>query len=206
MFNYNNEELIQIVNESVTNSGEDVKCGLRVICRIAVMMRKFEKLASENFKNSLVYIFDKKQAIHQLQQESDPSSAFNSVEQLANLVYFIRKFDFDWKQMSTIYEKADFACAALNHLKSFKNETSEANFERVYLLSLALKYLCRNSSKTTTTTTTSCSSVVDPLVVLELVSSVADDAVKAELVWTLGYLIQIRCQSRDDPNNNKTLW
>ena len=203
MFNYNNEELIQIVNDRVTNSGQDVECRLRVICRIAAMMRKFEKLASEHLKNSLVYIFDKEQAIHQLQQESDPLSAFNSVEQLANLVYFIRKFDFDWKQMATIYEKTDFAGAAFNHLKSFQNETSEANFERVYLLSLALKYLCRNSCKTTTTT--SCSSVVDPLIVLDLVSSVADDAVKTELVWTIGYLIQIRCQSRDDPNN-KTLW
>lgn len=202
MFTFNNEELIQIVNENVSNSGEDVKRRLRVICRIATMMRKFENSASEKFKNSLVYIFDKEQAIHQLQQESDPSSAFNSVEQLANLVYFIRKFDFDWKQMATIYEKADFAGAAFNHLKSFQNETSEADFERAYLLSLALKYLFRNSSKTTTT---SCSSVVDPLVVLDLVSSVADDAVKTELVWTLSYLIQIRCLSRDDPNN-KTFW
>lgn len=197
MFTYNNEELIQIVNENLAELDEDVKCRLRVICKIAIMMRKFEKSASENFKNSLTYIFDKEQAIsHHLNEKGSDS------EQRANLIYFIRKFDLDWNHMKSIFTNFDFREEAIKYLKRFQQQNqTDADLECAYLTSLAIKYLCRNSCKTMSNLT----SVLDPLLVLDLLSTLTDDGIKTQLVWTLGYIIQSCTLSRDN-GSNKTFW
>lgn len=198
MFSYSNEDLIQIVNENVDNSDENVKCRLRVVCRIAIMMRKFEKCASESFKNSLNYIFDRKQAINNLKKENaSVKQLLSNGEQLANLVYYIRKFDFDWNDMKIVYEKFDFLGAAIERLKSFQNQT-ESDFECAYLICLSIKYLCRNSKNLSTL-----ANMISPFVVLDLVSSLTDDVIKTELVWTLGYVIQSCGLSCEDPATKK---
>ena len=198
MLTYDYEELIRQLNPA---SGDVTKGRrLRVICRIAMMIRKFEKAGSDRYKSSLHFTFDKQKAMSQLKDEG-ANKQLTIVSRVSTLVYFIRKFDLNWSDVKSVYSTTDFVTdTAIGYLKSIENQGGASYYETMYLFSLALKYLCRNSGKAMT----SCPSALSVRVVLDLVSVAVDGVVKTELVWTLGYIVASCCSSSD--NQIRSLW
>lgn len=194
MYTYINEDLIRIVNEKVTATGLDSKHGLRVISRIALMIKKFENHCLENYKNSIDYLYDRDEAFLQLKQEQ-ANPRLSLLDRLANIVYFIRKFEIDLLEIKTV--STDFLKTNVKWLKSAENQ-KEANFETSFLLSLSLKYLCRN-----TKTIMNIASFLTHQDVLELISASNDDKVKIELVWTLGFILESISNS-DESDKSKS--
>lgn len=186
MFAYDYEYLQSMIDgnlkkmqQGVVTSSKNLQYHLITISRIALMMRKFEKAGSNNYKKSLQYVFDKEEAISQLQKEK-ADQKLTVANRLLNQVYFIRKFDIDWQQFSSIYP--DFLESSIQSLKS-SSEANGCDLSTEYLLSLALKYICRNRP------TMKLLDLLSPQVVLDLVATSTDGAIKTELVWTLGYIL-----------------
>jgi len=149
--------------------------------RIAMMMRKFEKAGSDNYKKSLQYVFDKNQAISQLKHE-EIDTQLSMTDRLVNLVYFVRKFEITWEELKTIYMRMDFLKMAKDSLKPGAKD-SDSDTQISYWFSLALKYLSGNSA------TYNSHQLLSPGDVLALLEIVDDNAVKIELVWTLSYIL-----------------
>lgn len=188
MFAYDDEDLRAIVHNGLSlgevakPSAKTVQWHLRTIGHIALMMRKFERASSTSYKRSLQYVFDKKEAIAQLRCEKSDQN-LHVTKRLLNQVYFIRKFNIDWNEFSDI--DADFLQSAKDTLMSSNEETGCDDLSTTaYLVSLAIKYLYRNSRQTGYPT-----NVWRHRELLDLIARSRNTSVKTELVWTLGFMV-----------------
>ena len=189
MFAYSDDELRQMVEENLCcNTAlppKNVKYHLRTICKIALMMRKFEKAEVQAYKNALQYVFDKSHAISLLKNCADEGQLLSS-NSIENLVYFIRKFGINWQDISDI--KQNFLLTILS-APEWKNEESGNNSKTIYLFSLVLKYLYRNSKND------HLHDLLNAQEILRLLAGVKDTATKTELVWTLGFVLRSNSSS-----------
>ncbi|CAF0762503.1 unnamed protein product [Brachionus calyciflorus] len=165
MFAYTNESLMGFLNDQLADNKFSEKCKLRVICRIALMVRKFQKSESENFIRSIKFEFSKHEAKDELKSYFGKTRTNYDVKELENLVCMIRKFDLN-------FEEVPF----LNILDLLENNEEET---KLYFLK-AFKYLCRNSSNL--------SKFFKVNKILSLIKTNKNYKIWNELVWSLGYV------------------
>ena len=185
MFAYDDDDLRAIVYKNIDAIPErPSKKGqwrFRTIVRIALAMRKFEKASATNYKRSLHYVFDKEEAISQLRSERT-NQKLHTTTKLLNQIYFIRKFDIDWNVFNEI--DANFLQFTEDSLMSGNDESTSDDLSTAYLCCLVVKYLYRNSRGMTHPT-----NVWNHHKLLNLLVASKDNAIKTELVWTLGYMV-----------------
>ena len=87
---YTDEDLRRIVADNLRGPppprSSKVCWHLTTVVDIAVLMRKFEKAGSDNYKKSLRYAFDKNEAISALRKEASQQTLPMTAGRLLNLV------------------------------------------------------------------------------------------------------------------------
>lgn len=182
MFAYSIKSLRHILAEQHSDENYAKKSYFRAIARITLMVRKFQKIESEKFIDSIEYELDKQSGLKELKISFNQNNDNFTLKNLEKFVYLIRKFNVDFDEITPII-KIDFT--------SMLKEGEDVN----QLFFKALKYLCRNSSNSF--------KYIKSTNILNLIKNCKSGLVKNELVWSLGYLIELSNEKFNNQMENE---
>jgi hypothetical protein len=170
----NLKELIDEKLKYANKNGKEAKsCRLRAIARIAILFSKFQRLTADKYKKTVEYKFNREEVIAELGDSN--RRAFYFTEQPTKLIYFIRKFQLTFDELTA----KDFM-SYLQHGLEKKNH---------YFYALALKHLCRNNSERADVSKHLCCNDIINLIKSTVEMEDDKSQVKSELVNILAYVI-----------------
>ncbi|CAF1433891.1 unnamed protein product [Adineta steineri] len=160
-----------VANHKSKNEGRSAKQPLRLrkIAFIALAIRKFQKLESNKFKQSIECEFDKTVAINKLKNSYKQGKLF-SLEESKKFAYYIRKFALTFDDLKSI------------HIDLLKNLNGHVDEQIQYFICISLKYLTRNSKASI--------NEIEYSVIIDLIKQCNNESVKTELIYTLAYMIE----------------
>ena len=160
-------------NESQPSEG--LKRFRKVVITV-VAVRKFQKLESNKFKQSIECEFDKTAAISELKHSYKPDESFY-LEECKTLAYYVRKFTLTFDDLKNVH--TNLLDQLSKYLKGLDGDLDE---QVQYFLCLSLKYLIQKSEQLI--------NEIQYSDVIDMIKRCKNDSVKTELVNTLAYMTE----------------